>query len=78
MWNFFQINEDCEHASKISGKRVKNLVKSCEKKIVIRHEGRIASPRNKNNEGSGDIEDTSIQVKTIAKKTAFTRARNVR
>ncbi|XP_043465313.1 uncharacterized protein LOC122500449 [Leptopilina heterotoma] len=74
------INDDCEITSKNSGKRMKNLLKSCEKKIVIRHEGRVgvASPRNINDNGSGTLVDTSIQVKTIAKKTDSIRSRNVR
>lgn len=74
-----QVNEESGKESKNSGKRMKNLLKSCERKVVIRHEGRmgVASPRNKN-EGLDVLVDTSIQVKTVAKKTDSIRSRNMR
>lgn len=47
---------------------MENLIKFFEKKIISIHEGRIESPRNKNIEEANNVVDTSIKVKTIAKK----------
>ncbi|XP_033210811.1 uncharacterized protein LOC117168934 [Belonocnema kinseyi] len=75
------IKDNLENEPKSQGSRVKTLLKSSEKKIVIRHEGRIAvaSPRNGGeDETDNTLVDTSIHVKTIARKTDYIRARTVR